>query len=70
MTETTSQIATAEVGERLARPLPGAEIRIADDGEILVRGPMVAADGWLHTGDRGASDRRAGCSRSMAGWTT
>lgn len=66
MTETTSQIATAEVGERLARPLPGAEIRIArsegggpeggppDEGEILVRGPMVAADGWLHTGDRGA----------------
>ncbi len=54
MTETTSQIATADVGERLARPLPGAEVRIADDGEILVRGPMVAAEGWLRTGDRGA----------------
>ena len=54
MTETCSQIATAPPGERLARPLPGAEIQIADDGEILVRGPMVAADGWLHTGDRGA----------------
>jgi len=54
MTETTSQIATAEVGQRLARPLPGAEVQIADDGEILVRGPMVACDGWLHTGDRGA----------------
>ena len=53
MTETCSQIATADVGERLARPLPGAEIKIADDGEILVRGPMVAADDWLHTGDRG-----------------
>jgi O-succinylbenzoic acid--CoA ligase len=53
MTETTSQIATADVGERLARPLPGAEMRVADDGEILVRGPMVAADGWLDTGDRG-----------------
>ena len=53
MTETCSQIATAGVGERLARPLPGAEIQIADDGEVLVRGPMVAADGWLHTGDRG-----------------
>ena len=53
MTETCSQIATAEVGERLARPLPGVELKIADDGEILVRGPMVAADGWLHTGDRG-----------------
>lgn len=54
MTETCSQIATAEVGQRLARPLPGAEVQIADDGEILVRGRMVAADGWLHTGDRGA----------------
>jgi O-succinylbenzoic acid--CoA ligase len=53
MTETCSQIATAAPGERLARPLPGVELRIADDGEILVRGPMVAADGWLHTGDRG-----------------
>ena len=53
MTETCSQIATARAGERLARPLPGAEIRIADDGEILVRGAMVAADGWLRTGDRG-----------------
>ena len=53
MTETTSQIATAEMGDRAARPLPGADIRIADDGEILVRGPMVAAEGWLHTGDRG-----------------
>lgn len=53
MTETCSQIATARPGERLAQPLPGVEVRIADDGEILVRGPMVAADGWLHTGDRG-----------------
>jgi O-succinylbenzoic acid--CoA ligase len=53
MTETTSQIATAEIGERAARPLPGVEIRIGDDGEILVRGPMVTSDGWLHTGDRG-----------------
>ena len=53
MTETCSQIATAAPGETRARPLPGVELRIADDGEILVRGPMVAAEGWLHTGDRG-----------------
>jgi o-succinylbenzoate---CoA ligase len=58
MTETASQIATARPGERSAHPLPGVELRIAEGGEILVRGPMVArgslaADGWLHTGDRG-----------------
>src|SRR3954470_16281074 len=62
MTEAASQIATCEAGERAARPLPGVELRIASsDGEILVRGPMVAAgavaaDGWLHTGDRGRLD--------------
>jgi o-succinylbenzoate---CoA ligase len=61
MTETCSQIATAAAGSSAARPLPGVEVRIGDGGEILVRGPMVsvgalAADGWLHTGDRGRLD--------------
>ncbi len=70
MTETASQIATLTAGEALeagrrgsaGRALEGVELRIApDDGEILVRGPMVsrpalAGDGWLHTGDRGALD--------------
>jgi len=58
MTETASQIVTAPRPGDPARPLPGVELRTSEDGELLVRGPMVSAgalsaDGWLHTGDRG-----------------
>ncbi|MEA2420762.1 MAG: o-succinylbenzoate---CoA ligase [Thermoleophilaceae bacterium] len=57
MTETCSQIVAGSPG----RVLEGVELEIGPDGEILVRGPMVASgalagDGWLHTGDLGRLD--------------
>jgi O-succinylbenzoic acid--CoA ligase len=62
MTETASQVVVTEPWEAAGRPLPGAEIEIAADGEILISGPMAAPatladDGRIHTGDIGYFDR-------------
>lgn len=74
-TEMTSQVATATPAEVTAGlrgvglPLDGVEVRVAQDGEILLRGPTRALgyvgevtasltneSGWYHTGDLGRLD--------------
>lgn len=37
-------------------PLPGVDVSIAEDGEIIVAGPIVAGSGVHHTGDLGRLD--------------
>lgn len=75
LTETTAPV-TANVPSQVrpgtvGRPVPGCALRVADDGEVLVRGPSVFSgywgdekatkeavtdDGWLRTGDLGSLD--------------
>ena len=70
LTETTAALTAnrpdlTKIGT-VGRPLPGTEVRVADDGELVVRGGQVfagywnnqgatdeilSADGWLRTGD-------------------
>jgi long-chain acyl-CoA synthetase len=75
LTETTSPITVNRPGEvklgSVGRPLPNSQVKIADDGEILLQGPGVfteyykdpaatrevfTADGWFRTGDIGELD--------------
>lgn len=74
LTETTAAVVANVPGRvragTIGSPLPGAAVRIADDGEILVSGPQVFSrywnrpdateaafvDGWFATGDLGELD--------------
>ena len=76
LTETSAPVCLNTLTQReigsVGRPLPGTELRLADDGELLVRGPGVFSgyyqdaaataaafdeEGWFRTGDIGTLTR-------------